>query len=175
MLAYVEATASWLLKNQSGRDQRAFTKGPSFAGLDATISVTSPDCGASGATLGPEYMAGAPEGPRIPALKRESVSSSAEIEIQEWLVISENPDAPLPTPICRGIYMGIEPTRRSLENKDFALSDDAKPMLLKGGFYYGVNRRDVVYIPPRPLLNNGIHRCMSDAGVSRISSLRPLS
>lgn len=102
MLSYVEATASWLLKNQRGRDEKAFTKGPAFAGLDATISVTSPDCGAAGATLGPEYMAGAAEGPRVPALKWELPSTSAADTVQEWLVISEDPDAPLPTPICHG-------------------------------------------------------------------------
>lgn len=104
MLSYVEAGASWLLKNQRGRDAKAFTTSPAFAGLAPALSVSSPDCGATGTTLGPEYMAGAPDGsPRIPALRWElGDAAAAESKVREWLVVSEDPDAPLPTPICHG-------------------------------------------------------------------------
>lgn len=33
---------------------------------------------------------------------------------------------------------------------------------MKGGFHYGVCRRPGVYLPPRPLMNHGPHRCKSD-------------
>lgn len=68
------------------------------------------------------------------------------------------------------LYMGIEPSMRSLENQDFASAEDAsKPTLLKGGFCYGANRRDTVYVPPRPLLNHGIHRCRLSPSLSLAS------
>lgn len=34
---------------------------------------------------------------RIPGLQWETVKG-----VQEWLLVSEDPDAPLPTPICHG-------------------------------------------------------------------------
>lgn len=34
---------------------------------------------------------------------------------------------------------------------------------MKGGFHYGVCRRPGVYLPPRPLMNHGPHRCKFDA------------
>lgn len=93
---YVEITASWLFSNAKGRDAKAFTKGPAFASHpEPTIPITSPDCGENGATLGPEYMFGG-EG-RFPELKWDSVEG-----VKQWLLISEDPDAPLPTPICHG-------------------------------------------------------------------------
>lgn len=93
---YVEITASWLFSNAKGRDAKAFTKGPAFASHpEPTIQITSPDCGENGATLSPEYMFEG-EG-RFPELKWDSVEG-----VKQWLLISEDPDAPLPTPICHG-------------------------------------------------------------------------
>ncbi|RFU78142.1 hypothetical protein TARUN_4074 [Trichoderma arundinaceum] len=155
MLNYVEVAASWLFANAKGRDAKAFTKGPAFASHpDPTIQITSPDCGADGATLSPEYMFGG-EG-RLPELKWDSVEG-----VKQWLLMSEDPDAPLPTPICHGIYLGIDKDRLFVKNDDFK-QENEKSTLLKGGFYYGTNRRNNIYIPPRPLLNHGIHRYFFD-------------
>ncbi|KAL5091025.1 hypothetical protein Trisim1_003341 [Trichoderma cf. simile WF8] len=152
---YVEITASWLFSNAKGRDAKAFTKGPAFASHpEPTIQITSPDCGENGATLGPEYMFGG-EG-RFPELKWDSVEG-----VKQWLLISEDPDAPLPTPICHGIYLGIDKDKLSVTNSDFK-QENEKMSRLNGGFYYGVNRRNSIYIPPRPLLNHGIHRYFFD-------------
>jgi phosphatidylethanolamine-binding protein (PEBP) family uncharacterized protein len=96
MTAYIEATASWLFKNFRGRDDKAFFTLPAFTQhAEPTLSVASPDCGPDGATLGKEYMFGG-EG-RVPALQWESHEG-----VKEWLIVSEDPDAPLPTPICHG-------------------------------------------------------------------------
>ncbi|KAL7818480.1 phosphatidylethanolamine-binding protein [Trichoderma gracile] len=157
MLKYVEAAASWLFANAKGRDAKAFTKGPAFTSHPApTIPITSPDCGPDGAVLSPEHMHGAQQQGKFPELKWEAVEG-----VRQWLLVSEDPDAPLPTPICHGIYLGIDKDKLFVTNDDFKQQDD-KSTRLRGGFYYGANRRGNVYIPPRPLLNHGIHRYFFD-------------
>ncbi|KAL6903002.1 PEBP-like protein [Trichoderma evansii] len=152
MLKYVELTASWLFANARGRDAKTFVKGPQFASYpEPTIQITSPDCGASPATLSPEYMAGG-DG-RLPELKWDSVPG-----VKQWLLICEDVDAPLPNPICHGMYLGISKDKLSVTNSDFK-PEGEKSTRLHGGFYFGV---DNVWIPPRPLLNHGIHRYFFD-------------
>lgn len=56
------------------------------------------------------------------------------------------------------IYLGIPPQKTSVVNSDFRAGDE-KSTRLEGGFYYGASRNGMIYIPPRPLLNHGIHRC----------------
>lgn len=98
MTAYIEVAASWLFANFKGRDAKAFPTNPAFSSHpEPTISITSPDCGAYGATLDPAYVHGG-EG-LIPALEWDG---SAVPGVKEWLLVSEDPDAPLPTPICHG-------------------------------------------------------------------------
>lgn len=100
MSAYIEVTISWLFKNFRGRDAKLFTTTPAFASHPIpTISVTSPDCGETGAQLGVEYTfdgAG-----KFPALKWQAPEEVKDA-IKEWLLVTEDPDAPLPTPIAHG-------------------------------------------------------------------------
>lgn len=96
MTAYLEVVASWLFANYKGRDDKLFTTLSAFsAHPEPTLQVTSPDCGSSGATMGKEYMFGG-EG-RLPQLEWQGVEG-----VGEWLLFTEDPDAPLPTPICHG-------------------------------------------------------------------------
>ncbi|OLN88231.1 UPF0098 protein [Colletotrichum chlorophyti] len=155
MNAYIEITLSWLLKNSRGHDAKSFYALPAFFSHgEQTITVTSKDCGSSPATLGPEYITEG--GGRIPAL---SWTAPRDIEgrVREWLVVVEDPDAPLPTPICHGIYGGIPAEKRDVGPKDFETQDESRS-LLKGGFHWGKGKRDAVYITPRPLMNHGPHR-----------------
>jgi hypothetical protein len=63
------------------------------------------------------------------------------------------------------IYGGIPLDKTRVEPKDFEIEDDSQ-FLLKGGFHYGKSRSGVLYIPPRPLINHGVHRCkLSDTGL----------
>lgn len=55
-------------------------------------------------------------------------------------------------------FGGITVSKTRVDQADLEVVDDDKN-LLKGGFHYGMCRRPVVYIPPRPLLNHGPHRC----------------
>ncbi|KAK5989093.1 hypothetical protein PT974_10591 [Cladobotryum mycophilum] len=153
---YAERVFAWLFANAKAHDAKAFTTGPAFASCpEPTIAVSSPDCGASGATLGPAYMH-AGEG-LVPGLRWEGVEG-----VGEWLLVSEDPDAPLPTPICHGLYLGIHKDKLSVEQADFTPAEGGKSTHLEGGFYYGQNRLGNVYILPRPLLNHGIHRYFFD-------------
>lgn len=45
-----------------------------------------------------------------------------------------------------------------VEQSDLEIVDESKG-ILKGGFQYGQCRRPGVYLPPRPLMNHGPHRC----------------
>ncbi|GKT53886.1 hypothetical protein ColTof4_06048 [Colletotrichum tofieldiae] len=155
MHKYVEITLSWLLKNSRGHDAKSFYTSPAFVSqAEPTITVTSPDRGASPATLGPEYITEG--GGRIPALSW-TAPVDLESKVKEWLIVVEDPDAPLPTPICHGVYGGIAPETKQVNPKDFEIEDENRS-LLKGGFHWGKGRRDGVYVPPRPLMNHGTHR-----------------
>jgi len=100
MTAVVEVTLSYLFRNAKGRDAKSFFKGPAFAAVpDPTIPITSPDCGATNATLSRAYMAEG--GGQIPILEWTAPDDIAP-RVREWLLVSEDPDAPLPTPICHG-------------------------------------------------------------------------
>lgn len=100
MLSYVEVTISWLFKNFRGRDAKLFITSPAFSSHPTpTITVTSPDCGDTNAQLGVEYtFDGAGKFPELSWRAPEEVEGS----IKEWLLVSEDPDAPLPTPIAHG-------------------------------------------------------------------------
>ncbi|KAH9243871.1 hypothetical protein COL154_003618 [Colletotrichum chrysophilum] len=155
MNPYVEVTLSWLLKSSRGHDAKAFYTSPAFAAhKEQNLTVTSPDCGPSPAELKPEYIVEG--GGRIPALAW-TAPQDVEARVKEWLIVSEDPDAPLPTPICHGVYGGIPSERREVTAKDFEIEDESKS-LLKGGFHWGKGRREGVYVAPRPLMNHGPHR-----------------
>ncbi|KAB5570285.1 phosphatidylethanolamine-binding protein [Coniochaeta sp. 2T2.1] len=154
MTAYIEVTLSWLFKNQKGRDAKSFYTHSAFDNhKDQTIEITSPDLGSSPAALSVEYTYDGVG--KIPSLKWKAPTEMVG-EVKEWLLVCEDPDAPLPTPIAHGIYMGIPPDKTSVENADFEVQD-ASQCLVKGGFHYQP-RRGKVYIPPRPLMNHGPHR-----------------
>lgn len=56
------------------------------------------------------------------------------------------------------VYGGIPATKLAVVAADFEIADKSKA-LLKGGFHYGVTIRGTPYVPPRPLMNHGPHRC----------------
>ncbi|KAJ7787899.1 hypothetical protein B0H14DRAFT_2951243 [Mycena olivaceomarginata] len=146
MAPIVEVTLSWLLKNAKGRDTKCFYNRPAFAKHpEQTIEVTLPDCGPTDAQFGMDFQCWS--GWLPPAISDK---------VKQWLLVSEDPDTPLPTPIAHGIFGGIPPSKTSVEAKDFKIDDESKA-LLKGGFHYGVTRRGVP-IPLRPLMNHGPHR-----------------
>lgn len=98
MTTVIEVTLSWLFKNAKGRDAKSFYTRPAFAAHpEQTITLTSPDCGATNGTFGPAYVAEG--GGRFPELTW-ATPPALEGKVAEWLLVSEDPDAPLPTPIA---------------------------------------------------------------------------
>ncbi|KAJ5584613.1 uncharacterized protein N7459_004413 [Penicillium hispanicum] len=151
MLTYIEYGLSRLFANAKGRDAKLFTKCAAFAELPSpTITLQCPEVGPSGSQLQVDLSA---EGAgKFPSLKWPEASP----ETQQYLLVSEDPDAPLPSPIIHGIYYGIAPFVTEVTADDFLEASGA--YMLKGGFKYGKNRRGNVYIPPRPLIGHGPHR-----------------
>lgn len=100
MTAILEVTAAYFLKNQKGRDAKSFYTTPAFADFkEPTIEIMSLDCGASPATLAVDYTAdGSGKFPILEWKEPEGIAPS----VKEWLLVAEDPDAPLPTPICHG-------------------------------------------------------------------------
>ncbi|OTB06889.1 hypothetical protein M426DRAFT_318604 [Hypoxylon sp. CI-4A] len=155
-LTLVEVSLAWLFKNAKGHDEKSFYTHPAFAELQdkQEITVTAPDIGPTNSKLDVEYTADGAG--KFPTLRWEAPAHIAG-QVQQWLLVSEDPDAPLPTPICHGIYGGIPSTKTSVEAADFEV-EDASRARLRGGFHYGKSRNGRIYIPPRPLKNHGPHR-----------------
>ncbi|KAJ2896132.1 hypothetical protein MKZ38_005856 [Zalerion maritima] len=160
MTAILEVTLSTLFFSFRGRDAKLFTRSPPFSSAPKNITVTSPLGASSPDTDIPrEYMA-----PHtvFPTIEWSCDDKSMEENVKEWLVVSEDPDAPLPRPVVHGLFGGIEPRRRKVENGDVEAvgQQNAKDgqNRVKGGFWYGKARRPMIYIPPRPLIGHGKHR-----------------
>jgi phosphatidylethanolamine-binding protein (PEBP) family uncharacterized protein len=149
---FIEGTLGTLLSSQKGRDAKLFTNTPPFASYPTpTIPISSPDCGASGSSMAKDYSQLGSE--RFPILQWP-----ANPEVKEWLVIVEDPDAPLPSPIVHGLYFGIPGETREFGGEKVVPNGE-----LKGaGFRVGKNRGGTVYIGPRPVLGHGVHRYMFD-------------
>ncbi|KAI1816750.1 PEBP-like protein [Poronia punctata] len=153
--ALLEVTVSWVFANAKGRDDKAFFTHPAFANFkEQTITVTSPDCGAYGSILDKDYTQDGSG--RFPALEWSAPNDIAG-QVKEWLLVSEDPDAPLPTPIAHGVYTAIPASKTSVGSDDFTVVDPSKA-LMKGGFHFGRSRNGMPYLPPRPLMNHGQHR-----------------
>ncbi|KAI1327892.1 PEBP-like protein [Xylariaceae sp. FL0255] len=151
----IEVTLSWIFANAKGHDAKSFYTRPALAGFkEQTITVTSPDCGESGSKFSIDYTHDGTG--RFPALEWKAPSEITS-QVKQWLLVVEDPDAPLPTPICHGIFPAIPPTKSSVEADDFTVVDSSKA-LMKGGFHYCGSRTGAPYLPPRPLMNHGPHR-----------------
>lgn len=131
-----------------------------FVNSAPTLNVTSPECGDTNSSL---LIAPTPLGEnRIPKLSwsRQPTNGEAAPDIVEYLVIIEDPDAPLPSPVVHGIYYGIPASKTTLSPEDLVASSslDAKSAILAGGFKYGMNTRQTIWGGARPVLGHGMHR-----------------
>lgn len=155
MSQYVEYTLGLLLSGQRGRDAKLFHKGPAFKDLtEPSLEVTSPECGPSNSTMSDKH--GMDTGNQFPTISWESPATATKV--QEYMLIVEDPDAPLPTPIAHGIYYAIPADTRSMDNSSLEPIGKEGANDLKGGFKFGQNRRGTVYGGPRPVIGHGPHR-----------------
>lgn len=155
MLRYVEYTLGRLLSTQRGRDAKLFHKSPAFTNLrEPSLEVTCPECGPSNSIMLNKH--GMDSGNQFPAISWEALKSVTGV--QEYIVIVEDPDAPLPTPIAHGVYYAIPANTRSVDNSSLEPVGKKIANDLKGGFKLGQNRRGTVYGGPRPVIGHGPHR-----------------
>ncbi|RAK96482.1 YbhB/YbcL family Raf kinase inhibitor-like protein [Aspergillus ibericus CBS 121593] len=150
-----EALLGRLLRNQRGRDAKLLTRvSPALQTLPPTITITS-SVGSSPAPLPKEFT---PFGEnRFPPLSWTLPSDIAADQIHSYVLIVEDPDAPLPSPVVHGVYYGISADKTAISSDDVVLAD-APTRTLQGGFQYGVNLRQTVWSGPRPVLAHGPHR-----------------
>jgi len=152
----IEGCLGTLLSSQKGRDAKLFTKSAAFASFpEPTFAVESPDCGSSGSAMAADYSQLGSE--RFPVLRWDPGPLAAEIK--EYLIIVEDPDAPLPSPIVHGIYYEIAGDVKEFGGEGLVPNGNLKA---GKGFKVGRNRKGTVYIGPRPVLGHGVHRYMFD-------------
>lgn len=156
-----------LLYNQRGRDAKLFTKGPAFADFpEPTIDVTSPDCGPSNSTLKVEYTQYGAE--RFPELEwtpplATGAGSSSNSQVKEYLLVNEDPDAPIPNPPLHCLFFNIPATTTRITHEDAMLDREkcgpkGDRFVLKGGFRASKNIRGKHYGGPKPPVGHGPHR-----------------
>ena len=133
-MEYIERTFSYLTRNVKNHVEKLFTKAsqtPAFARFPPpTLTIISPDCGPSGSILDIDHTQDGKD--HIPILTWSLPTSIPASEIGEYLVIVQDADAPLPTPILHAAYYGIPARKMELKQEDLVKDREAKN-LLKGG------------------------------------------
>ena len=99
---------------------------------------------------------GKDSGNQFPTISWEPPVS--DTEVAEYMLIVEDPDAPLPSPIAHGCYYAIPAGTRSVDESSLERVGEEGASDLKGGFKFGQNRMGNVYGGPRPVLGHGPHR-----------------
>jgi phosphatidylethanolamine-binding protein (PEBP) family uncharacterized protein len=152
-----------LLYNQRGRDAKLFTKRPAFADFpEPTIDVTSPDCGPSNSTLKVEYTQyGADRFPELEWTPPPAIAAAGKVK--EYLLVNEDPDAPIPNPPVHCLFFKIPPTTTRITHEDAMLDREkcgakGKKFVLKGGFRASKTILGKHYGGPRPPVGHGPHR-----------------
>jgi phosphatidylethanolamine-binding protein (PEBP) family uncharacterized protein len=158
MTDYIEIVLATLLSHVRGHESERFVKGTAFSTLpDPTITITSSDCGLSGSKMSIDHTRDGKD--LYPELNWNSVPGA-----KEYLIVSEDVDAPLPMPVTHGIIYGVPGDVTSVKNGDVEPVEGtrSKPVgrALKGGltWKWAPNIRGMVYGGPRALKGHGEHR-----------------
>ena len=151
-----ESVIGGFLSSIRGHDASLFTQSAPFKDHpEPTITITAPECGPSGSELKTHHT---PLGEnRFPELNWNAASNTPVVA--EYLVVVEDPDAPLPSPVVHGVYYSIPESKTSLLPSDFE-KIAGRGNSLSGGFKYGANRMKSVWGGPRPVMGHGVHRYM---------------
>jgi phosphatidylethanolamine-binding protein (PEBP) family uncharacterized protein len=168
ILRYLVYYLARLLYNVKGHDSLLFTQQDLFKDIPKNIEVVAPEIGPVGSQMGVEYSAlGGSKFPKLTWSLSPNVADSSAVakdEIKEYILISEDPDVPIPNMVgIHGIYYAIPPEKTHVESEDISLdslvkSDNGKAKWLKGGFRLGKNLRGTVYGGARPPVGHGGHR-----------------
>jgi phosphatidylethanolamine-binding protein (PEBP) family uncharacterized protein len=158
----LERTLSFLFHSQRGHDAKLFPTSPAFASFPKpSLTITSPDCGASGSMLDITYTADGDS--RCPSLSWSLPETIPASEVKEYLIMIQDADVPIPTPIMHAAFYHIAPSITAITPDSLVPAPTDEPQgkgknMLKGGFKYAKTLRGVPYVPPRPLRGHGPHR-----------------
>lgn len=178
----VEYTLGRLLLNLKEHDEKLFIKRPAFVNFpEPTISVDCPTVGPSNSHLPIDYVnEGIGEKDQFPELNW-SFRPSESAQVEEYLLLCEDPDSPIPRPPAHGLYCCIPATKTEISPGDMAVDTIEKKTgtkLLKGGFRVGKGYKDRVYVGPRPPCGHGPHRYFYEVvalkkkiGVTKLSAV----
>ncbi|KAL6243892.1 hypothetical protein RBB50_009326 [Rhinocladiella similis] len=169
-LNYLEYFLGRLLSSNRGRDSKLWTNTSAFADTPQTITVTCPDIGPSNSVMPLDYSAYGTS--RFPTLtwtvappSDTAAAAVNESDIKEYIVLIEDPDAPLPLVPNHGLFYAIPGTKTTITADDIVLDTNANKgassagaKYLRGGFRLGKNLRGSIYGAPRPPLGHGPHR-----------------
>jgi phosphatidylethanolamine-binding protein (PEBP) family uncharacterized protein len=145
-----EAFLGNLLSSQKGRDAGLMTHQPPFDKIEPTLNVTS-DIGASGSSM-PKHCTQDGDN-EWPPLTWEKVQDA-----QEYFVVSEDADVPIPNPIAHGFFYGISSEITSLHHADLKEVDTTNHTIKNGSIKYGKTMLRTAYEGPKPVYNHGPHR-----------------
>ncbi|KAG2172727.1 hypothetical protein INT43_000074 [Umbelopsis isabellina] len=145
-----EAFLGNLLSSQKGRDAGLFSTQPAFKDKEPTITINSV-IGPSGSTMTKEYAADGED--KFPDLSWDAVPNTAG-----YVLVIEDPDAPLWFPPIHGLFYDLAPDNTTVKQSDLEAADTKKKTLKSGAYKYGKNIRGNVYGGPKPVLNHGNHR-----------------
>lgn len=154
----IEDLFGWVMYNNRAHDDGLMSRNPPISSTPQSLTVASPDVGPMNTPMSTAYaskMIGGSD--RIPSLSW-SAPADMQSKIKEWVVLSEDPDAPTPEPIVHGLYYGLAASKTSVTQDDFKLIGETEDRKLAGGFGYGMSRTGAVYICPRPIARHGVHR-----------------
>ena len=146
ILERMESSLGRLFYSFRARDAKLFTKSTPFATHpNPTIIVSSPECGSSSPS--PLHTLHTPLGAnQFPEIIWSLPPELSVDEVKEYLLVVEDPDAPLPSPVVHGIYYSIPPSKTTLSHQDFGPAmDKPKKNDLRGGFKHGQNRMKSVW------------------------------
>ena len=138
---YIEWSLGTLLSYARGHDAALLTRSPAFAGIPESIEVSS-DIGPSDTHFSIEHTGHGSEGKRnlFPGIEW-SAPVALKNEIKEYLVMIEDPDAPIPPRIMQavhGILYQIPASRTSITQDDLRVaSNNNSSNEVRGGFKYG--------------------------------------
>lgn len=153
VFSYIEQALGQLFYFSRGYDGKLFTKTGAFSDLpESNIEVTSPNYGQSGSNMSFEHSI--PGGSRFPSLKWNCRVSS----VKEYLLIVQDPDAPIPIAPVHGIYWAIPAECDQLGPEDIDRLASKTNRGPTPRLKLGRNFRGTVYDGPGPPLGHGAHR-----------------
>ncbi|KAJ5731451.1 PEBP-like protein [Penicillium malachiteum] len=131
----IEAILGRCLAHRRGRDSLLLTRASESISRQPSIILVTSSLGPSGSSISPEHT---PLGDNTFPSLSWTLPLGLEDYVSSYMIIIEDPDAPLPQPVVNVAAV--------------------KLLISRGGFRYGTNWGQNIWSGPRPILAHGEHR-----------------